>query len=856
MRTILSVILTLTLLTAKAQSTLDLTGGSQVRNSIIFGNLNAAPVSTGPSVTFSASDAVLPAGSNNLHLSTTPFSSAFQISMGSLAFDAGHTPYLSATDTVDAAFNPRVSCEHVDMGAYEHFVLPTRVTVQPVAPGRVCEGSTVLLQAEAEGEGITFQWQRNGENMVGRTSATLALTNVSLADTGYYRLIVFGACCNDTSQVVRLDIDLRPMVVAMNDTTIAPGQPVTLYVIESVGTVFWFAYDMETAVLNLNRPPLFTSTQFFAVARSTYGVCDDETIDPVQIIVDGFVCRVQTYPDEIVCANDPFRLLIYEATVTARWFLAGTTTELLNATVVRPEETTRFVLVGFDDYGNVCATDTIELYVPTLYFTVRDDLTICRGDYVLLYSTPPAEVWLDGNNLPAGTGNTTIFPPVGTTTIYTAQLTDFLSGCVFSHQVAITVNPPDLRSPIGTQLAPQQYVLNVCEGELIHLQTNIDPQLVDWRQDPEGADLGLPNDPVLTATTSGLFRAWAWDPLCGPIYLDVEVTVQPRPDFEVTPQPPIYAGETISLTSVPHTPVWIDGDGTRVFMPVTLEESTYLIGVFQYNYCEVRDTVFIEVMPPVPPAPAELLVEITSDDGCFVGDGAAFATVVAGGVEPFAFVWNTGATTQAIENLQPGMYTVTVTDFYGTIGRDTVVIVPIVELGITFTTSIATNRECDNANITIDITGGEPPMYFEWSRLGSPEFISHGQNLLHVRAGIYTVVVTDQRGCETQLQIIVRCEHEQIMPSILVTPNNDGLNDYLFINEIEFFPINTVTIINSYGAEIITIENFCNFDANRRWDGRNRRGNFVPDGTYWYVIQAEGVPPMTGWIIVRGSPGN
>jgi len=180
---------------------------------------------------------------------------------------------------------------------------------------------------------------------------------------------------------------------------------------------------------------------------------------------------------------------------------------------------------------------------------------------------------------------------------------------------------------------------------------------------------------------------------------------------------------------------------------------------------------------------------------------------------------------------------------------------------VVFTTSIATNRDCDNAGVTIILVGGVPPYDFEWQKVGRddtwqyPDNLDGRLHLFNVTAGVYNFTVFDSNDNYLQLQISVRCEYEQIMPSVLVTPNNDGLNDYLYIHEIDLFPINTVTIINSYGAEIIRIQNFCNHDPNRRWGGKNRQGNFVPDGTYWYVIQAEAVPPMTGWIIVRGSPG-
>jgi len=761
---------------AHSQSALRLGTNSQVTNTIIFENPDAKPVSEGVNVRFSASDSLLPIGENNLHLPITPFSNSFRVAMTSLVFDRGNRLELGVSDTVDLDFNPRISCENLDIGAFEHYVLPTEITVQPFLLGRVCEGNLVELFVNATGEPgtLSFQWQRNGENLMGETSQTLVIPNVSMADTGYYRVIVFGACCNDTSDIVRLDVDLHPMLVAMGDTTVAYGGSVTLYIIDSIGTVVWFENDKETVVTNLTITNITEPMKFFAVA--TNGVCTDTTVSvPVFIFVEGFDCRVVgMHRDTTICSGEPLRLLVERATVAAHWVIAGRTEEIPSGTIIRPTETTHFVLVGIDESGEICYSDTLVITVPEIEFMVRTDGTFCRGTAVSLFSVPPASGWFDADNNLLGGGNIALTPPMGTTTIYTAEHIDFVTGCTVRRDVAITVNPPDLTLLLGDFVEFGQYALTVCEGDEVHLQTNIDPSLVVWVRLSDNDTL---DNPIITATATDVFRVHAWDSICGHIHIDLTLNVEQMPDFQIFDHDPVCAGTSVHIATVPAASQWFS-NGERVFMPITLNETQTFTGVLMTEHCEVRRTITLEVEPCID-------------------------------VEPMV---------------------------------------------LTYRTRTATNRNCDNANIYVTVTGGEPPYEFEWTRLSDEFFHSFAQpDLIHAQSGIYKLVVRDSRDSVIERLITLQCQFERVMPSILLTPNNDGLNDFVYIQYIELFPINTVTIINSYGEKIITIENYNNSD--RVWGGKNRRGQFVPDGTYYYVVQADGYPPMVGWIIVRLSPG-
>jgi len=81
------------------------------------------------------------------------------------------------------------------------------ITVQPAAYQAVAAGQSVTFSVGAADSGdVTYQWQKDGVDLVGATGATLTIAAPRAADSGVYTVIVTGAYGSTTSGAGRLTV--------------------------------------------------------------------------------------------------------------------------------------------------------------------------------------------------------------------------------------------------------------------------------------------------------------------------------------------------------------------------------------------------------------------------------------------------------------------------------------------------------------------------------------------------------------------------------------------------------------------------------------------------------------------------
>lgn len=198
--------------------------------------------------------------------------------------------------------------------------------------------------------------------------------------------------------------------------------------------------------------------------------------------------------------------------------------------------------------------------------------------------------------------------------------------------------------------------------------------------------------------------------------------------------------------------------------------------------------------------------------------------------------WSTGQTTRIITVDEPGNYTVTVSNDYGTLTCSTEKTISVVISNMATITTIETVDWTQNDNVISVFVEGSGD--YEYSIDG---FNYQDYNVFtNLSIDDYTVSVRDKKGCGIASEDIYLLYYPKFF-----TPNGDDVNDYWQIINAAKEPNNKLLIYNRYGKLITQIK-----PNDSGWDG-TYNGNKLPTSDYWFVLQRQNGKTYTGHFTLK-----
>jgi hypothetical protein len=189
-----------------------------------------------------------------------------------------------------------------------------------------------------------------------------------------------------------------------------------------------------------------------------------------------------------------------------------------------------------------------------------------------------------------------------------------------------------------------------------------------------------------------------------------------------------------------------------------LSAGTYIVTVTGSNGCTATLSAIINNVN----SSFAITSNITPNTSCTTPNGMIDITVTPAGT--YNYAWSNGATSEDINNLMAGSYTVIVTDATSCSNLATFMISENVTNPSLST--VITNATCGLSNGNIDLSVTPTGIYtFSWSNGATSEDINN------LSAGTYIVTVTGSNGCNATLSAIVNNINSSFAITSNITPN-------------------------------------------------------------------------------------
>jgi gliding motility-associated-like protein len=197
------------------------------------------------------------------------------------------------------------------------------------------------------------------------------------------------------------------------------------------------------------------------------------------------------------------------------------------------------------------------------------------------------------------------------------------------------------------------------------------------------------------------------------------------------------ASDNCGLASI----VQVSGFGPGATFPVGITTEVWEITDIHGNisFCSFDVTIHPKPLPSL----------AATNVSCFGLEDGFINNNMLNGTAPYQYLWSNGDTTQHVDSLVIGLYSVIVTDAFGCIGQATIDILQPDTLVVGEThTNVSCNGGIDGG-IDLTVAGGTTPYIYSWNNS------SNSQDLVAISGGTYIADITDFNSCIVQIAVII-----------------------------------------------------------------------------------------------------
>ena len=257
---------------------------------------------------------------------------------------------------------------------------------------------------------------------------------------------------------------------------------------------------------------------------------------------------------------------------------------------------------------------------------------------------------------------------------------------------------------------------------------------------------------------------------------------------------------------------------------------TYTLLVTDQNLC--KSTATVETLKSTP------TVTLTSPDLIICpGECATLNASATSSFTPISYSWsNATPTFSTLQVCSVGTTTVIITDAKGCTATKnlTVVgdIIPVANFMASPLSPVTIGQVITFTNTSTIASG--TIISSSWSFGDGSSSIVTNPSYAYASAGTFpiTLIVTGSSGCKDTIVVKYSVDAVLIIPNV-ITPNGDGINDFLKFKNLEVFSSNTLTVFNRWGKKVYEQDLYKN-----DWSGGGHN-----DGTYFFILSVPEATP-------------